>query len=154
MRLLFLDIDGVLNSRQTYNKDLPDFHGLGKLDPECVRNLNLITRTTGCGLVLSSAWRHEILMGAMTPAQFAQSMREFGVEGEFVGITPYIPGGVFRAEEIRAWLLTHEQTGTFVVVDDDSDAEIPGRFVLTDFEYGLTEEKAQEVIRLMNDGSL
>lgn len=58
MKLLFLDIDGVLNSKRS---DL----ALGKektvknLDPLSLKLVKLVVEETGCVICLSSEWRYE-----------------------------------------------------------------------------------------------
>ena len=77
MKVLFLDIDGVLNSsnwfeymqycikNDMYNKvlnfvEINDEHikrKLSMIDDRAIANLNRIVEETGCKVVLSSSWR-------------------------------------------------------------------------------------------------
>lgn len=51
MRILFLDIDGVLNNSA-------QFTGINNLDDDNVAQLNRIIAATDCQIVISSDWRH------------------------------------------------------------------------------------------------
>ncbi|HJL02907.1 MAG TPA: HAD domain-containing protein [Polyangiaceae bacterium LLY-WYZ-15_(1-7)] len=54
MRVLFLDVDGVLAPWDT-----------GELDPTCVRRLDTLVRRTGAALVLTSSWREHTPLDAI-----------------------------------------------------------------------------------------
>ncbi len=57
MKIIFLDIDGVLN-HMYWLKKMKGVEGDKKFfDPDCVRRLNTITDKTGAKIVLSSSWR-------------------------------------------------------------------------------------------------
>jgi len=54
MKILFLDIDGVVNSRSTSN-----FHEPYPIDPHMALLIARIKLSTGCDVVLSSSWRYD-----------------------------------------------------------------------------------------------
>lgn len=60
MKIIFLDIDGVLNSEKWYterfDKDLQSYP-LCEFDPLCVEQLNILIQKTNAKLVISSTWR-------------------------------------------------------------------------------------------------
>ena len=64
MKIIFLDIDGVLNSEDWYRKrheEVPQHeqsaqYPFYELDPELVSNLNLIIQKTEAKVVVSSTW--------------------------------------------------------------------------------------------------
>lgn len=76
MRLIFLDIDGVLNGHH-YKRDAQSCNILSP----CVRQLNRIIRATEAKIVLSSAWRYMIHGKAMTLAGFGYMLRTHGMIG-------------------------------------------------------------------------
>lgn len=59
MKVLFLDIDGVLNCHDARPNGYCGIH------PGKVRLLDQIVERTGCRIVLASAWRYLILNGSM-----------------------------------------------------------------------------------------
>ena len=87
-RIIFLDIDGVLNGLSTTTYAQPDTmmpgeRGFTGMDPIMVASLNRVLRETGAVIVVSSTWR----LG-----QTAQSMQailgSWGVECQVLGVTP------------------------------------------------------------------
>ena len=62
IKVIFLDIDGVLNSEKSINKNLKKFgkeKGQHALMPDRshIKLLNHIIKETNCKIVLSSSWR-------------------------------------------------------------------------------------------------
>jgi hypothetical protein len=72
MKLLFLDIDGVLNSHDQHPNGYCGIH------PEKVMLLNGIVEKTNCKIVISSAWRYMILRGDMTLKGFGNLLGTYG----------------------------------------------------------------------------
>lgn len=60
-KIIFLDIDGVLNSNQYWasiqdkKKIMPEMEF--ELDPQCLRNLKKITDETNSKIVVTSTWK-------------------------------------------------------------------------------------------------
>ena len=140
MKLIFLDIDGVLNSVAFWNTRY--VRGGSQIDPEAVAYLNELTDKTGANLVISSAWRHRGIR------EMRRILRENKVRAPVVGLTPnreyrargplYISPG--RGAEIAAWLKASRRTvDRFVILDDDNDmGDLMHRLVRTDYQIGLT----------------
>src|SRR5688500_9278670 len=110
MKVVFLDIDGVLVNR----KSLMKASGLrATADPHCVEALNAITDATSAKIVVSSTWRYfHRSMGFASPLAFMRmKLAEWGVRAEVIGCTPDLSrkagplyAGVRRGDEIQAWL--------------------------------------------------
>ena len=58
MKLLFLDIDGVLNSFRS-DLVLSNEHTVENLDPIAVELVRKVVEITGCVICLSSEWRYK-----------------------------------------------------------------------------------------------
>ena len=56
MKVIFLDVDGVLNSQQLFEKCEDD--QLISVDEDNIKNLKTIVDATGAMIVLSSSWRY------------------------------------------------------------------------------------------------
>ena len=56
MKVIFLDVDGVLNSQQLFEKCEDD--QLISVDEDNIKNLKTIVDATGAKIVLSSSWRY------------------------------------------------------------------------------------------------
>jgi hypothetical protein len=105
MKVIFLDIDGVLNCRTTKNpRDFPYF-----VDRRLVRRFKNLVRRTRAKVVLSSTWR-------IDPVGL-YAARHYGIP--VYSVCPDMPGKP-RSAEIRAWL-SKRRVSRFVVLDDEDD---------------------------------
>ena len=172
MKILFLDIDGVLNTGQ-YNKymienNLNDFDENGSIfDPNAVDNLRLIIDCTNADVIISSTWRYDGL------DKMQKLWKDRNMPGKIVGITPHLIITSFeevdskeiwqklpigsRGIEIDEWLRlnTNEmlEPYTYVIVDDEDDFLLhqASHVVLTNSNFGLTKIKANEIISKLNN---
>jgi len=146
MKVIFLDIDGVLNSREYDAKCSITGGDLTAPSPKLVVRLLGVVQETGAQLVVTSTWRFfpdyvEALMAAGLP---------------IVGATPRGDAFGTRAAEIAGWIVEHQlEYGngdglTFAIVDDEADAGIgfESRFVQTDPRVGLTAADAAKIVGL------
>lgn len=131
MRLIFLDIDGVLVTRNGFDEHKA-VHGMtasglhAPFDRKAVANLNALTQATNAMFVISSVWRFY-----MTHEDLTAKFRQSGVKGAILGFTPDLGRefgvthvSVPRGEEIARWLDDrHRQwpAPEFVIIDDDTD---------------------------------
>ncbi len=154
MRVIFLDIDGVLNHCNTRDSRTPtaDEKLPIPLAPECVARLNRLVVETGAKVVISSSWRLFARWQDLGPA-----LLRHGVVADIIDETPDLvndapwlerwrtrEGAPFQYErmergwEIREWLAAHPEVEQFVILDDCSDmAELKPWLVLTDPIDGL-----------------
>lgn len=144
-KVIFLDIDGVMNSVATRPQDprgLLDF-----LDPVNVAVLNTIVQATGAVVVVSSSWRRTMPFPALQ-ATFAAA----GCVAEIVDITPTIDPHQ-RGLEVAAWLARQpEPPHRFVVLDDEFDMPaFPDRLVRTRKLHGLCARDLPAVLALLAD---
>lgn len=143
MKILFLDIDGVLNSGEyiqslRYKKrselGFPDCD----LDPVAIQHLNRLCRVTGAKIVISSTWRE---FDDCIPA-----LKRNGLKAPIVGKTPNlqrINRSCSRGEEIDSWEgWKLHKLDNYLILDDDSDMlpKQKDNFIQTNPRQGLTEE--------------
>lgn len=144
MKIVFLDVDGVLN------RELP---GEPELDPDLLALLRGLLRRTGACVVLSSSWRYD-----HTPAQMEDVLTRAGCPCRVIGSTPTaledvnVPCGQIRqrGHEIVTWLEEHPEVISYVVLDDMDD--MPGvrhRLVRTDGRIGLTPEHVERAVTML-----
>jgi hypothetical protein len=125
MKLIFLDIDGVLNCRNTPNpRDLPYI-----VDEELLARLRRLLDRTGASVVLSSTWRYD-------PAGI-YSAKHYGVP--FIDVIPDLPHEP-RCKEILAWLRDHPEVDRLIVIDDEDDELDSLPLFQPSSRTGLTEE--------------
>lgn len=132
MKILFLDVDGVLNSHKT--------GGRYALKRACLKRLEKIVKETGCEIILSSSWRQD----AYALKRLKRVLAYRGIK--IKDVTPILYREV-RGEEIRHKLVEYEPT-KYAILDDDADMlEYQWKcFFQTDGEYGMTDTIAHRVI--------
>lgn len=152
MRVIFTDIDGVLNedTTPTRTKSRVIF-----IDEEKLLRLKRIVDATGAKIVLSSTWRYD-RDDPKYNGDFLELREAFHNVGlDFYDFTPVDAIGIRRGMEIRAWLGLHRgEVDRFIILDDELfDFEERGllpRLVKTEFaDGGLTEAHVQEAIDLL-----
>lgn len=150
-RIIFLDIDGVLNSNfwnDSHQREISD----GKLvDVEKVKLLSILVKRTNAKIILHSGWKYwfdqdlkplrpeaenlimlfkqeELLLGDITPNQSTEEIR---TNKKF---------SLVKASEILSWLAQHEYVDNWIVIDDLDlhNKEIEMHQVKTDSNIGLT----------------
>ncbi len=135
MKVIFLDIDGVLNCKATPNpRNFPYI-----AEPKLVRQFNRLLDRTGAKSVLASTWRYD-------PAgRF--SAKHWGIP--FVDCTPDMPHKPRRAEILR-WLADHPKVTRYAVLDDEDDEldELP--LFQPSAATGLTKEIAAGIANYLD----
>jgi hypothetical protein len=106
MKVIFLDIDGVLNCKETPNPRKFPYVVESKLQ----RRLLRLLQRTGADIVLSSTWRYDPI-GLL-------AARHFRIP--FIGVTPDLPKKP-RRDEITAWLRKHPKVDRYIIIDDEDD---------------------------------
>lgn len=149
-RIVFLDIDGVLNSLRWWADRNTISHVHPDIDPRAVELLNQLAPPKTTRIVVSSAWR---LMGQKVVTEV---LFRVGVKARVIGVTPdLVPlGEHLRGLEITDWLSNHHRA-SYVVVDDDADAGVghEGRFVKTNPVEGLTAQNVSMALKLFEESS-
>lgn len=151
MKVLFLDIDGVLNSVRSAaalggcpwprNRNMQgDWE---KFDQVAVKLMARLVQETEAHVVLSSTWRIGMDQERATEL------------GDFLGyvISSATPGGGGqRGPQIQQWLDEHPGVDKYAIIDDDSDmlpAQMP-HFVKVDPAIGLTYQNYKDAKELLS----
>jgi hypothetical protein len=148
-KIIFLDIDGVLNHHLFYVAEKEAGRiGQRDTDPKSVEYLNTLCNETGAEVVVSSTWR----LGRTTE-QLQELLKEAGFTGKVIGRTEdlrYGKGGesILRGNEILHWIKENTkligaeywQYKSYVILDDDSDMLYwqKDNFILVDHYCGIT----------------
>ena len=162
-KLLFLDIDGVLNCATTEERT-PE--GFDFVEDRLIEKLKRILDATGAKVILSSDWRFEhprfdddpdAKMG-INLSLLIRKLADFGIN--LYGMTSVMCRR--RGEEIENWLDKNEcrfggiDNINYVILDDLPWSEFhghAGHFVNTDDYIGLTDENVEEAIAILNKES-
>lgn len=144
MKVLFLDIDGVVNKHENFNPTAK--RTMFPLDSYCAFLVGKIKLDTDCEVVLSSAWRlhkdsRQQVKDRVVAIYDTTPMLRTMYDGD---------KNVTRGEEIRRWLNTHPEVTRYAILDDDSDFYDTQPLFKTTFQDGLTDEIAQKVIEHLN----
>ena len=156
MKIIFLDIDGVLNSADFFKKKHEET-GLTQggarvesIDPDALRLLERILEETDARIVVSSSWR----IGRET-VEIKKILRLAGFRhwDKIIDRTPSAGSlSEQRGEEIGMWLDEYnEDVETFIILDDGSDmGALLDHLVKTNWEYGLSEYEVKIAIERLN----
>lgn len=152
MKILFLDIDGVLNSTMFYNERIrmKEYESLSfpcdNFDYRAISLLNDILDKTQAKLVISSDWRFD--------EDLESCLKYHGLNHNIYGKTPY-DKHYRRGYEIQKYLLSiGNKVDKFCIIDDIDNWFLPYQMkyvVKTTFNEGLTKELAEKAINILND---
>lgn len=170
MNVIFLDVDGVLNSelwaRFVYNRrnNHSKKHN-NLLDPQRINKLAKYCKTHDIGLIISSSWRWSTYFE--TFKSFMNHDELHPIIPYIVGVTPYCESRI-RGKEIEAcvdclhnhfdeysYLFKYRFTiDKYVIVDDDNDMleSQLDKFVQTSFWTGLTNKNYTKINKIFGIG--
>lgn len=149
MRILFLDVDGVMNCQSTFTKDP---NATFPIDKYMAFLVGKIVLETDCKVVLSSSWRHHKASVDFIHKRIVDIY-------DCTGDEPYDdsrPGGAAncqRGREIKAWIDSQKyKVDSYAILDDDSDMlpEQMPNFFKTQWLVGITDDIAKAVIEHLN----
>lgn len=158
MKIIFLDIDGVLNSRAYDRKR--NWNEQTDIDETRLPLVKKIVDETGAKIVLSSTWKahwdKQTEECDEDGIYINQTFAKFGLE--VYDKTPDLGIDFDRPDEIKAWLDgTRETIESFVIIDDYRYAwgKLSDRFVKTNpnFGLGLEEEHVQKAVEILNNSN-
>ena len=177
MKIIFLDIDGVLNSEETYQRrseemrrqrreglpltDIPD------VDEEKIQILVQIIKETGAKVVLDASSRFDWKFGVdhlqyHSEKAIQRLFDKYGIE--VIGITPLVlgtekgyPFSHWKESEIMAYLKEHK-VECFCIIDDESKdlQSLTPYLVKTSFRKneldggGLQPHHIEEAVKILN----
>lgn len=155
VKVIFLDIDGVLTSRQfeqSIEHHRSPLYRFRLFSQEAILNLHDIVWETGAYLVLSSSWRYE----ENETHAVQKQLNPYNLK--LIGMTTI--EGVYhegdktwlRGHEIQQWLDEHPDVDNYVILDDDNDMldSQMSHYVQCSWETGLTNEMKWKAIRILN----
>jgi hypothetical protein len=158
MKVIFLDIDGVLNSEEFLKNNQSEM-----IDRNNVSILKSVIDKTGAVIVMSSGWRLWFDDNMMPRDGYSQCLHDILYEFDIklFDKTPDFSTEEIRtkktfskvkAKEIIAWLSDHETVDKYVVLDDLNlqNEEINSHLVRTNAQVGITEDDAKRVIDMIN----
>lgn len=160
MRVIFLDVDGVLNSDLWMKSSgyIEGTYPTNQFDPKAIELFNKIIAQTGAKVVLSSTWRLKYSI-----SEIREIFSQVNLECEVIDFTPDLKKDndyVIRGNEILKWCKDNEGVigskflnyTDFAILDDNDDMLYWQRkhYFHTDRFCGLTPTVARNLIRELN----
>ena len=147
MKILFLDVDGVLNN---VNSSVGEMF---PVEPYAVLLVDRIVQATGCQVVLSSSWRHmpdwrDVLKKAAPSIELLDRTPRYSSSTKY----KIDESALCRGHNIQDWLDEHPEVERYAIVDDSADMlkeQVPN-FFKTSWSTGLTDEIALGIINHLN----
>ena len=148
-KVIFLDIDGVLNSEEYFiNRQRPytgDFRRSHDIDSIAIERLNRIMENTNTEIVLSSSWR----IFPLTEVVSAMNYKGFKYNIKYVTTREYMDRGLQILKFIQ-----ENSVEDYIVLDDEAFdilKYIPKKqFVKTKWKTGLLDSHAYYIIEYFN----
>ena len=128
MKVIFLDIDGVLNTSQTFINRYKKYYETGVYDLEIdifrLEYLKEIIDRTNAKIVLSSSWRlffevnnNKVIPRTKKGLSLYELLNKYDIEiYDITTKNNYLK----REEQIDLWLNEHDSVDSFVIIDDES----------------------------------
>jgi len=149
-RIIFLDIDGVLNTDQSRDKDL-------LLDHEKVSLLREIVFRTNSSVVISSTWRYQVDLKCL---KFALQCLGCNMVDIWDMVPTQLKGkydNPNRGCYIKEWLDEHDYE-KYVILDDLSEENfLESQYkylVRTDSNFGLVQASVEDAVEIMGDSDI
>lgn len=154
IKIIFLDIDGVLNCESTKER----FHGYIGVEQSKISILKKIVEATNAKIVLSSTWRLDMWWHRQgdnvkldTYNYIADELAKQDIT--IFDITPHHKDS-HRGREIKEWLDTAtDEIENYVVIDDDTYdiiKEHRGHVIKTSWATGIKLNAAKMAINMLN----
>ena len=157
MKIIFLDIDGVLNHEIFFRERVKDPNITGEICKNSIKLLNYIIEKTEALVVVSSTWRY-----GRTLEELQELLDAVGFKGEVIGKTPILPESgdyLIRGNEILKYIIDHKdelgfyfEYDKYVILDDDCDMlyQQKDNFIHIDRYIGITPNDADLAIKILN----
>ena len=161
MKVIFLDVDGALNSEDDLMvyREKNNIKGCifyAEVEDRPLKLLKELVEKSGAKIVVSSSWRigckrsgRESIFGIGLYKKLVERLKDY--EMDVYDITPSLSGKQ-RGDEIREWLQTCESDiENFVILDDDADMceFTETNLVQTTYDHGLTEDIITKALQVL-----
>jgi len=137
LKVIFLDIDGVLNSAQYYKTVDRTKKDWNRFNPLAVEMIRRLVEEYDASIVFTSTWRYGLVKELKNELNKSGLIKYLHKDWKTLVIHPN-----HRGDEINLWLNNHLEAIDYVIIDDDENIleEQKNRFIKTDINDGMTEE--------------
>ena len=146
MNIIFLDIDGVLNShrklKEVYEQTHTPHSGYNyPFDETCLQNLKYLVEQTNSKLVITSTWRKD----KVGRQKIIEVLKAYELDKHILGYTPILNKS--RGKEIKDYISRLSRQLNFIILDDDTDMEdLIDYLIKTNIQVGLTKDDVEKAI--------
>lgn len=160
--VVFLDIDGVLNSNFWCENNQREISNGTLIDKDKVKLLSTLVKTTRAKIILHSGWRFWFDSNLKSLRIEAEKLVDiFQREGLSIdGVTPDLTTeeirltkkfSLVKADEILLWISEHKDVQNWIVIDDLDlhNSEIAQHQIKTDNTIGLTVEDLENAKKML-----
>ncbi len=162
MKVIFLDIDGVLNSNFWNDAHQREISDRTLIDGGKIQLLGQLIKSTKAKVVLHSGWKfwfdHEMKPLRKESERLKSMLEEEGIEIDDMtpdhsteDIRKSRKFSLVKANEILAWISEHDNVDKWIVIDDLDlhNEEIGKHQIQTDASVGLTIENINEAEEML-----
>lgn len=167
MKVIFLDVDGVLTSEDYLNGRELD------LDENKIRILKTIQEKTASKIVLSSSWRHHkgksipnklnpydvleklLLKNGLTIYDITPTIKKIKKVNNHIMFYPIVNTDSKRGEEILSWI-NQNHPESFLIIDDNvhdyQECNLENNLLKTSYyDGGLKQEHIEKALEILNN---
>lgn len=145
-KILFLDIDGVLNSKIYYKYIYKPEEGHSRFDPYCVVLIKRLVEEFSLQIVITSTWRNGVIKRLRKELEESNLIPHLHTDWHTPVLRP-----ANRGKEIQLWLNNHRDTEDFIIIDDSENLlEYQlNKLVKTDNVAGMAQLQYQQARSLL-----
>ncbi len=115
-KILFLDIDGVLNSKIYYKYIYKPEEGHSRFDPYCVVLIKRLVEEFSLQIVITSTWRNGVVDRLRKELEESNLILHLHPDWHTPILRP-----VNRGKEIQLWLDSHPEIEDYLIIDDNEN---------------------------------
>ena len=155
MKVIFLDIDGVLNTDRAIKRRKNQSDDKIHFDEVALGNLKEIVLATQSKIVISSTWRIHRNTNNPLWAAIIDNLKNIGIENEIIDVTETnedIKSKNPRWQEIKNWLEKNKskEISSFLILDDEwSMEELNSNFVRCSPSTGIDLKNKEDGIKIL-----
>ena len=153
MKVIFLDIDGVLNCAGYRQEKMKEGHFSVVIQPEHLNRLKKIVESTDASIVLISSWRKFWQREGNIDSAGKEIEQAFARTGLFVADkTPVLQDGS-RSHEVELWLRNRPYVEQFVILDDNDfywSKKLRKHWVKCPGDTGLTDQLVETSVEVLS----
>lgn len=152
MKVIFLDIDGVLYTDKALKLDKETNSPIINFDSKSLLNLYEIVKKTDAKIVISSSRKVHKKNNWFLWLQIIENLKKFEIDKNIIDTTPVLQNQP-RWAEIKSWIDSNNGLNieSYVIIDDEWDMwELSTSFVRCSHFIWISEENKDKAIEILS----